>query len=87
MAIIKFNYLSKALLRTVDVNVILPVDQLDMNTMVYKQKDKYPTLYLLHGIFGDQNDWLYGTRIQRFASERGICVVMPSGENMFYVNQ
>lgn len=87
MAIIKFNYLSKSLLRTVDVNVVLPIDQLDMNTMVYNQKDKYPTLYLLHGIFGDQNDWLYGTRIQRFASERGICVVMPSGENMFYVNQ
>ena len=84
MAIIKLNYLSKALLRTVDVTVVLPTDTLDMDTMTYNQKKEYKTLYLLHGIFGDQNDWLYGTRIQRFASERGLCVVMPSGENMFY---
>ena len=80
MAIIKLNYLSKALLRTVDVTVVLPTDTLDMDTMTYNQKKEYKTLYLLHGIFGDQNDWLYGTRIQRFASERGLCVVMPSGE-------
>ena len=87
MAIIKLNYLSKALLRTVDVTVVLPTDTLDLDTMTYNQKKEYKTLYLLHGIFGDQNDWLYGTRIQRFASERGLCVVMPSGENMFYVDQ
>ncbi len=87
MAIIQLNYLSKALLRTVDVTVVLPTDTLDMDTMTYTQKKEYKTLYLLHGIFGDQNDWLYGTRIQRFASERGLCVVMPSGENMFYVDQ
>ena len=29
MAIIKLNYLSKALLRTVDVTVVLPTDTLD----------------------------------------------------------
>ena len=32
MAIIKLNYLSKALLRTVDVTVVLPTDTLDMDT-------------------------------------------------------
>jgi pimeloyl-ACP methyl ester carboxylesterase len=61
MAIIKLNYLSKALLRTVDVTVVLPTDTLDMDTMTYNQKKEYKTLYLLHGIFGDQNDWLYCT--------------------------
>ena len=55
MAIIKLNYLSKALLRTVDVTVVLPTDTLDMDTMTYNQKKEYKTLYLLHGIFGDQN--------------------------------
>lgn len=87
MAVIQLNYLSKALLRTVDVTVVLPVDTLDMESMTYTKRKEYKTLYLLHGIFGDQNDWLYGTRIQRFANERGLCVVMPSGENMFYVDQ
>ena len=50
MAIIKLNYLSKALLRTVDVTVVLPTDTLDMDTMTYNQKKEYKTLYLLHGI-------------------------------------
>ena len=35
MAIIQLNYLSKALLRTVDVTVILPTDTLDMENMTY----------------------------------------------------
>ena len=48
MAIIKLNYLSKALLRTVDVTVVLPTDTLDMDTMTYNQKKEYKTLYLLH---------------------------------------
>lgn len=86
MAVIKLNYLSKCLMRTVDVDVILPVDDLQMETMTYKNDAPFKTLYLLHGIFGDQNDWLHGTRIQRWASERHLCVVMPSGENMFYVD-
>ena len=46
MAIIKLNYLSKALLRTVDVTVVLPTDTLDMDTMTYNQKKEYKTLYL-----------------------------------------
>lgn len=86
MAIIKLNYLSKCLMRTVDINIILPIDYLDMNSMTYQYQIPFKTLYLLHGIFGDHNDWLYGTRIQRWANERHLCVVMPSGENMFYVD-
>lgn len=34
------------------VNVILPTD--------YKTEKKYPVLYLLHGIGGDENEWLNG---------------------------
>lgn len=86
MAIIKLNYLSKCLLRTVDVDVILPADNLNMDTLTYENHVPFPTLYLLHGIFGDQNDWLHGTRIQRWANEHHLCVIMPSGENMFYVD-
>lgn len=33
-------------------NVLLPVG--------YSEEKKYPVLYLLHGIGGDQNEWLYG---------------------------
>ena len=47
MAIIKLNYLSKALLRTVDVTVVLPTDTLDMDTMTYNQKKEYKTIYYM----------------------------------------
>lgn len=47
MAIIKLNYLSKALLRTVDVTVVLPADTLNMDTMTYTQKKEYKTLYYM----------------------------------------
>ena len=63
MAIIKLNYLSKALLRTVDVTVVLPTDTLDMDTMTYNQKKEYKTLYLLHGIFGDHSLFLIEKKI------------------------
>lgn len=38
MAVIQLNYLSKALLRTVDVTVVLPVDTLDMESMTYTKE-------------------------------------------------
>ncbi len=31
-------------------------------------------------------DWVNGTRIQRFAEMNDLVVVMPSGENSFYVD-
>ena len=45
---------------------------------------KFKTLYLLHGLLGNYTDWVSGTRIQRWAEERKLAVVMPSGDNSFY---
>jgi len=87
MATIQMNLLSKTLMRTVPVNVILPVDKLVLPGMPVKEIKQYKTLYLLHGIFGNYTDWLHGTRIQRFAEENDLVVVMPSGDNAFYVDQ
>ena len=53
MAIIKLNYLSKALLRTVDVTVVLPTDILDMDTMTYNQKKEYKTIGFMVPVFKD----------------------------------
>ena len=47
----------------------------------------FKTLYLLHGVFGSYIDWVNGTRIQRYAEEHDLAVVMPSGDNAFYVDQ
>ena len=86
MALIQVNYLSKALFRTVPLNVILPADKIDYATGNYalKEGQKFKTLYLLHGLLGNYTDWVSGTRIQRWAEERNLAVVMPSGDNAFY---
>ena len=88
MAFIQMNLMSQALMRTVPVNVILPADKMPPPGMPKRPEgEPYKTLYLLHGVFGSFNDWVSGTRIQRFAEANDLAVVMPSGDNAFYVDQ
>lgn len=88
MAVFQVSFMAETLGRTVPLCVILPTDKMYFGGAVRRPEGKpYKTLYLLHGILGSQSDWLYGTRIQRYAEERDLTVVMPAGENGFYVDQ
>ena len=88
MALLQVNYMSKSLFRIVPVNVIFPVDRFDADTNRYLngKNQKYKTLYLLHGLLGNYTDWVSQTRIQKWAEEKNLVVVMPSGDNAFYFN-
>ena len=86
MALIQFTYVSGLLERAVPVQVILPADKLSPQGEFLPMK-KYKTLYLLNGYLGCHTDWVSGTRIQRWAEERDLAVVMPSGENSFYLDR
>lgn len=77
MALLQVDFRSKALKRSVSFQVILPVE---------KFQAPYPTLYLLHGLTENCNAWLHNTRIRMWAEEMGLAVVMPSGENSFYLD-
>jgi S-formylglutathione hydrolase FrmB len=44
------------------------------------------TLYLLHGYSGSHTDWLHFSRIRELADKHGIAVIMPAGENRFYLD-
>lgn len=77
MALIQMDFRSKTLKRSVTINVILPVERF---------RAPYPTLYLLHGLTENYNAWLSYTRIRLWAEESGLAVVMPSGENSFYMD-
>lgn len=81
MALVQVDFISEKLKRTVTINAIIPVDKNTGQT-----KEKLKTLYLLHGIFGNYTDWVCGTRIQRWAQDHDLAVIMPSGENKFYVD-
>ena len=86
MAFLQVNLMSTALMRTVPVNVILPVDKPKVPGQAKREEKPYKTLYLLHGVIGSYVDWVNGTRIQRFAEDNNLAVVMPAGENSFYVD-
>lgn len=85
MALIQCNFFSESLMRTVPIQVILPTDKALFEEQPKDQKP-FKTLYLLHGIFGNYTDWVSGTRVRDWAEERDLAVVMPSGDNSFYVD-
>lgn len=88
MAVLEVNFVAETLGRSVPMHVILPTDKVYRFGMKKREEGKpYKTLYLLHGVLGNYTDWLYSTRIQRWAEERDLAVVMPSGDNAFYLDQ
>ena len=88
MALLQVNYLSKSLFRLVPLNVVLPSDKMTFDKSGYFLPEDYrfKTLYLMHGLLGNYTGWITNTRIQRWAEEKNLAVVMPSGDNSFYVN-
>ena len=87
MAVFQVNFMAETLGRTVPLFAILPTDKSYLPGMERREEGKpYKTLYLLHGIVGNYTDWIYGTRIQRWAEERDLAVVMPSGDNSMYLD-
>jgi len=93
MAHIDCSFYSPALEKNAHVIVYLPTvsadDYLEDRPIAaeYNRPEKrWPTLYLLHGSYGDCMDWCLRTGIERYAQEKGIAVVMPSGENSSYIN-
>jgi len=73
-------------MRTIPINVVIPTDKaIDFEAIQVTQPFK--TLYLLHGIFGNYTDWISLTRIQSWAQDKNIVVVMPSGDNRFYIDR
>lgn len=87
MAVLQMDFVPQCLMRTVTVKVIIPLDKIaKMNGEKAYVPEKFKTLYLLHGMLGNHTDWIDGTRIQRWAQEKNLAVVMPAGENRFYVD-
>lgn len=86
MALIQCNFFSRTLMRPVPIHVILPTDKMMFPGMAKPEETPFKTLYLLHGIFGNYTDWVSGTRIQSWAQDKNLAVVMPSADNAFYVD-
>jgi len=87
MALIQVNFISASLKRTVPIQVILPVDKIFGDPKDSAEPKPFKTLYLLHGLLGNYTDWVTNTRIAQWAEAKNLAVVMPSGDNSFYVDQ
>lgn len=85
MAFMEVNFYSNSLMRTATVNVIIPTDKRTGLGQLAAPAE-FPVLYLLHGILGNYTDWVNGTTVQAIADTYNLCVVMPSGDNKFYVD-
>ncbi|MBR1710896.1 MAG: acetylesterase [Clostridia bacterium] len=86
MALIQADFKSNALQRRVRINVVLPVDKDAHESWPDRQGKPFKTLYLLHGIYGNANSWLTNSNVVRYAEEKNLCVIMPDGENGFYID-
>lgn len=86
MAFIDFKFYSEKLQMCAEVYVVMPqkstVGQIGIESEA--SSEKYKCMYLLHGLSDDHTIWLRRTSIERYASEHGICVVMPAGGRSFY---
>ena len=87
MAILHCNFSAPSLMRAVPIQVILPTDNMFAESQSGYGSKPFKTLFLLHGVFGNCMDWLNGTQIYQWAQERNLAVIMPSGENKFYIDQ
>lgn len=87
MVLFRGDVKCKSLQRRTSISVILPSDNIhflqDTEEIVPKP---YKTLYLLHGLYGSDDIFLANTSIQKFAEDNGIAIVIPCGENSFYVD-
>lgn len=85
MAFADFHFFSETLALTCAAHVILPQPttlQIGMTGGV--KRERYPTLYLLHGLSDDHTIWTRRTSIERYATAKNIAVVMPAVARSFY---
>lgn len=72
------SFFMPSLGRTKKLSVLLPSS--------YDPTKRYPVLYLLHGYTGGHEDWWSRTKLRDYVKEIPMIVVMPDGENSWYVN-
>lgn len=84
MALIQTTFMSYCLGKQTSVTVVLPISL--TAGLKCGRKEKFQTLYLLHGMSDDNSNWLRYTTIEKMAEENKIAVVMPNADLSFYTD-
>lgn len=82
MSFFQCHFFSQVLKKNTTLNVILP----DIINYKRKEKNKFKTIYLLHGLTDDYNGWNQNTSLERYAKENNMAIIMPDAEKSFYTN-
>ncbi|MDO4619466.1 MAG: alpha/beta hydrolase-fold protein [Lachnospiraceae bacterium] len=88
MALSRVEFFSDSLKRVVTFFIYLPNDTTEEFTAGnpnYERETK--TLYLLHGYTGSASDWVIGSNAMEVSRFYNVAIVMPSGENSFYIDR
>jgi putative tributyrin esterase len=72
------SFHSQSLGRDVRYRVLLPRN--------YEDAGRFPVLYLLHGLYGDYLNWDTRTKLEDYASNLPLLIVMPDAGDSWYTN-
>lgn len=87
MALLNVDFFSESIGMCMQMEVILPQRTQGQIGMKGARKDgKIPVLYLLHGMSDDHTIWMRRTSIERYVSDMGIAVVMPTTHLGWYTD-
>lgn len=75
---VQLTFPSRCLGRDADVKILLP------NPDRYKSGQRWPTLYLLHGLTDCGDTWLSRTCLERYCDEHDLAVVLPTAQRSYY---
>lgn len=87
MALLRIDFYSNYLRRNVVLTAVVPVDKMAGDKLATRRRGPYRTVYLLHGLFGQDVDWIDKTHVVETAEARDVVVIMPSGEDGLYLNK
>lgn len=87
MAIGRMSFYSHEMNRNVEFRFLIPEGPNPYLNNEEEYKRDMKTLYLLHGHGNGSEEWLTGSIIKDLSYRYNLAVIMPNGENSFYLNQ
>jgi len=87
MALFQCEFKSETLGFQTTMNVILPQKtKSQIEAEGNPSKNKYPVLFLFHGLSDNHTTWLRRTSIERYVEPLGLAVIMPNVHRSFYTD-
>ena len=87
MALLHCHFFSDVLGLSCSMDVVLPQATSQQIGMEGRAgRERFPVLYLLHGLSDDHTIWQRRTSIERYVADLGLAVVMPAVERSFYTD-